>query len=485
MLREYIIALSLANLCFYNIILAFFYKNKFYLRDWPGINQLLALILSELLIATLFWLAWRLVKKINNRYLILFAKFVVCLLVLIFIYDMARDFKAYFNIKLFRVCLLVLLFILIIRKNTTKVATSFLLLMAPFIGIVFFQAFQQIAIDLSNKTETKIEQQLSPVKNNSPRVLWLIFDGLDYRNGFIDKPKHLEMPAFDRIQRQAIIATNAYPPGNKTRNSIPALIDGKIITEAIIGGYDKLYISYQGSKELINWGSQPNVFSKAHELQLNTALVGEYLPYSRLIGKHLTYCDWYQYYPQYTSSGSIVANMYQQIRMLLIGPARHYVQRKEAYLGVQNQTKKLVSNPDYNLIVIHNPIPHYPFFHLQPWWDDRSPEGYINALKLVDHTLAEIRTIMEEQETWDQTNVIISADHGQHLQYNGKIEKRIPFIVKLANQKNSVVYEPRFNTVVTQKMVLAILSGEISSPDEVVKFLQENSGMIEPAVISD
>lgn len=485
MLKEYIIALSLTNLCFYNIILTFFYKNKFYLKDFPGTNQLIALILSELLIATVFWLAWRLIKKINNRYLTNAAKAFICLLVLIFIYDLARDFKSIINLKFFRICLLLLLITLSIRKKMAKTAVSFLLILAPFIGIVFFQSIQGIATDLTKKSLPEIKQPIFSRKNNLPRVLWLLFDGFDYRIAFIDKPYNLELPAFDRLRHQALFAHNAYPPGNKTRSSIAALIDGKIISEAHIGGYDQLSIVYQDDNQSINWGSKPNVFSRAKELEINTALVGEYMPYSRLIGKDLTYCEWYQYYPQFTSSGSIIDNMWQQIRMLLIGPARHYTQRKEAYIDVHNQTKKLISNLDYNLIMIHNPIPHAPYFYQQGWWTKSSPEGYAKALKLADLTLDEIHRIMEEQGVWDKTNIIISSDHGLTLQYDGKTEKRVPFIVKLAGQNQPVIYEPAFNTVVTQELVMAILRGAVTCPDQLVEFLQKNGRMIEPTTIND
>lgn len=482
MLKEYLIALSLTNLCFYNIILTFFYKSKFYQKVLPGTNQLLALILSELLIALIFWLAWRLVKKINNRYLIAFAKFVVCLLLLIFIYDMARDFKAYFNIKLFRISLLILLIILLIRKKTAKFVTFVILLMTPFVGIVFFQAFQGIAMDLIKQDKSEVKQPVIMEENDLPKVLWLIFDGMDYRIAFLDKPFNLKMPEFDRLLQQSFTALNAYPPAKETMTSMPALIDGKMISQAEINGSDKLKIKYKDSNEIIDWGSRPNIFSRAKELKANTAFVGEYLPYSRIIGKDLTFCDWFQYYPQYTCSGSVFANMYQQIRMLLIGPARHYVQRKEAYWGVQNHTKRLVSKFDYNLIMIHNPVPHYPYFYQQPWWDDRSPQGYTNALKLVDLTLGEIRRIMEEQGTWNQTNIIISADHGQHIRYSGQEELRVPFIIKLANQKESIIYEQAFNTIITQELVLAILRREIISPNDLVTFLRQNARMIEPEI---
>lgn len=472
MLKEYVIALSLSNLCFYKIISTFFYKNKFYLKHIPGINQLLALILGELLIATLFWLAWRLVKKLNKKYLIIIAKFFVCLLVLIFIYSLAQDFENYINNKLFRICLLIILITLIIRKKTTKVATSFLLIMAPFIGIVFFQSIQGIITDLTKDNPPEIKQSIFYGQTNKPRVLWLIFDRFDYRIAFVDRP--VKMPAFDRLIQQSLSAENAYPPGMETITSLPALIDGKIVSEVSIDGPDKLKLIYQGSNEIVYWGSQPNLFTKARALEMNTAFVGDYLPYSRIIGKDLTFCDWTQFYNQYTSSGSVFANMYQQLRMLCLGPARHHVQMKESYYHIQNLTKELVSKPEFNLIMIHNPIPHPPYFYKEHFWGKGGLTGYAHALELVDYSIAEIRQLMEEQGTWDNTTVIISADHGM-LGVN-----RVPFIVKLANQKQQVIYKPAFNTVITQEIILAVLRKDITTHEQLVTFLRENGRMIEP-----
>ncbi|NLY75099.1 MAG: sulfatase-like hydrolase/transferase [Firmicutes bacterium] len=412
------------------------------------------------------------VKKLNKKYLIGIAKFFVCLLVLIFIYSLAQDFETYINKKLFRSCLLIILITLIIRKKTTKVATSFLLIMAPFVGMVFFQSVQGIVTDLITEPPPEIKQPIFEARPDKPRVLWLLFDRFDYQIAFVDRPDHLKMPAFDRLLQQSLSAENAYPPGMETITSLPALIDGKIVSEVCIDGPDKLKIIYQGSEETVYWGSQPNLFTKARALEMNTALVGEYLPYSRIIGKDLTFCDWTQYYNQYTSSGSVFANVYQQLRMLCIGPARHHVQMKESYYHIQNLTKELVSKPEYNLIMIHNPIPHPPYFYKEHFWGKGGLTAYIHALELVDYTVAEIRQLMEEQGTWDNTTVIISADHG--------IESKVPFIIKLANQTQPVIYEPAFNTVITQEIILAILRKDITTPEQLVTFLRENGRMIEP-----
>lgn len=485
MLKEFIIAFSLSNLCFYNIILRFFYKNKFYIKDIPGAKEYIALILAELLITALFWLAWRLVKKINNRYLILFAKFFVCLLVLIFIYDVARDISSFINLnlKIFRIVFFITITFLIIKKFMSKAAVFFILLLAPFAGIIFFQSLQNITMDLKQKPAPKIEQPIFAYQDNSPRILWLVFDELDYLNTFVDRPKSLEMPTFDRLLQQSVSAQNAYSPSKSTATSLPSLIDGKIVYTVSIANHETLRIKYLDSKEFTDWGSQPNVFSKARKLKVNTAFVGDYLPYTRLIGKDVTFCDWYQYYPRYNNPGSIGNNIWRQIKMLLIGPAKHHLQRKESYYDIQNLTKNLVSDPKFSLVMIHNPIPHHPHFYQYPWWKGLSSEGYINALKLVDLTVKEIRELMEEQGTWDKTTIIISSDHSLRRGLFDKKDRRVPFIVKFAGQKHPIAYEPAFNTIITQDLVLAILRNETTSPEKVTEFLNQNGRMFDDDII--
>ena len=45
-------------------------------------------------------------------------------------------------------------------------------------------------------------------------------------------------------------------------------------------------------------------------------------------------------------------------------------------------------------------------------------------------------------------------------------DKRVPFFVKLKNQKAPAAYDQPFNTVITRELILAIMKGEISTPDE-------------------
>lgn len=379
MLKKFLIALSLTNLCFYNVICILCYQRTFYVKYLPTANSYLALIINELLVASLMVLAWEIVLRINKPYLTKTIKAFLFLVVIILVNDAARDIQE-IDHDIFKYCLLIITVLLLIFKKTTKATVFFLLISAPFAGVIFFQSATGFLANL-HRTEPPSKPALSSIAVNSqtPRVLWLVFDELDYRIAFVERPRGLKLPTFERFQKQALTAENAFLPSTWTKVSLPALIDGSLISGAS-NNNQNLKITYRDTGETVNWGSRPNVFSRAGELGFKTAMIGEYLPYERLIGKDLSYCDWYSFYPDYVSPvDSLSANIRSQLYFTFLGPAKNYLQRKNAFSKILENSLNLVTNPSYHLIMIHFPIPHGPHFYKTPWWE-RSARGYLNAL---------------------------------------------------------------------------------------------------------
>ena len=60
----------------------------------------------------------------------------------------------------------------------------------------------------------------------------------------------------------------------------------------------------------------------------------------------------------------------------------------------------------------------------------------------------------------------------KHL--DGKSDSRIPYILKLASQKDGVTYTQEFNTVLTADLLLGVLRGEIGDPASAVAWLDRN-----------
>lgn len=474
MLRKFLIALSLTNLGFYNVICILCYQRTFYVKYLPTANSYLALIINELLVAALLVLAWELILRINKPLLTKTVKGFLFLIVIVLINDAARDIET-INHDIFKYCLLAVTILLLIFKKTTKATVLFLLVSAPFVGVIFIQSAIGYISNFNKITPTKPAISLSVPHSSAPRVLWLVFDEFDYRVAFIEKPHGLKLPTFERFQKQALNAENAYAPAKLTKVSLPALIDGKLISHSVNDNHN-LKITYRDTGETVNWGSRPNIFSKAKELGVQTAMIGEYLPYERLIGKDLTYCSWYSYYPSYVSPvDKLSANLYSQLFNIFTGLTKSYTHRKNTYPVFLEETRKLVAEPAYGLTMIHIPIPHGPFFYNTPWWN-QSGEGYLNSLKLADETLNLIWESMSSEGLWDKTTVIISSDHWLRSQkkYFNITDKRIPFLIKMAGQKESYTYDQPINTVISQDLILSILKKEVNSPQEIIEWLDRN-----------
>jgi hypothetical protein len=51
------------------------------------------------------------------------------------------------------------------------------------------------------------------------------------------------------------------------------------------------------------------------------------------------------------------------------------------------------------------------------------------------------------------------------------VDYRVPFILKLKRQRGNVIYNPSFNTVLSQDLLLALLRGELSAPPDMTAWL--------------
>jgi hypothetical protein len=76
---------------------------------------------------------------------------------------------------------------------------------------------------------------------------------------------------------------------------------------------------------------------------------------------------------------------------------------------------------------------------------------------------------MEAAGTWNDTTILLSADHPyrERRLLDGKpIVPYVPFIVKLAGQHQPLNCSAHFSALLTKDLLLAILKKEISTPEE-------------------
>ena len=521
MLRNLAIALSLANLCFLEV-----WKNlldpslRFFTKSPPSPNNLVAIVLNVCLLAALTWVALSLARPSSNVVSRRIGQFVFLLVLLMAFWGVLLQLllqllplPPLYGILgllalLFGVFVVAVLALKLWDRHPLSAGAGIALVLFPFVLVTFSQVGWSLT--KADSTVAFCDKALVPRsptgKTPATRVLWLLFDEMDQRMTFSARPPTLQLPEMDRLRSQAIYASNAYPPAGRTYLSMPALLSGQLVSRSRPLDADELLITFAGTREAVRWSTQPNVFSKAREAGFSSAVVGWYLPYCRMITDTLTSCSWQVRVGPLDDRGMTVSDcMVAQIqnvmeltpfaaqlgltrRMMTQGHARLRREKHvDAYLAILHDAKKAATDPDLDLILVHWPIPHAPGIYDRTKDDFALGEGgnYLDNLELMDRALGEVRRSMEDTGTWETTAVLVTSDHSWGTQWRGwqpfwtseeaadKIDHRVPFLLKMAGQREAMSYEPAFNTVLTHDLLLALLRGKVRTPDSVVSWIDQ------------
>jgi hypothetical protein len=488
-LRDAMLAFSLVNLCFIRTRYGLFFdENRSYYKQFPLSRQvLLALALNLILFGLVAWRLARWVRRAESRHVYRAACVVVCGLLVIPI-DFLRRY--YFHIGRSEVAtwgtnplfigggLIVLFAVWRWPRSALHTLGVGLAIFVP----AAFLTFGRIGYYcLKSRPEAQPQPPAlfhTPTPSVEPRVIWIIFDELDQRLAFPSRPKDCQLPELDRFCAESLQATNAYPPAGDTAISLPALITGRYIISTRPASRNELNITYVDAATPVGWSTQPTVFSRTRELGFNTALVGWYHPYSRLFASCLNFCVWYPYpYYQTSRDKTVLRSMIAQI-WSLAPPLQERRMMIDFYQNSLDNSRNLVKDGRYGLVMLHLPGTHYPgiydpgkgTFTLTSFSRIR---GYFQNLQLTDKALGILRRDMEQAGQWDRSWVIVSSDHWwrEAQRYDGRLDYRVPFILKAPGRNQPVTYSAPLNTVITHDLILAILRKEISTLPEVVAWL--------------
>jgi hypothetical protein len=385
------------------------------------------------------------------------------------------------------------------------------LMLSPFVLVTFSQAVLGMVDSFSRvETEPAVAEQLAqlrprPENKVKNRVVWIIFDELDYRVPFEIKP--LALPEFERFKNESLSATDARSPARDTLESIPSLLTGKPVEHGSPSGKAELILHF-ADQTTAKFSETNDIFSDVRALDGNAAVIGWYHSYCRTIGRRLAACGWEG--DKYSGSRSLGAAMLRQAEELAVllplifssdidlieqsidsnfEPEEERTREMvDAHRQRLEAVKAAVVNPELDLVFIHLPLPHPPAKYDRLTREfSQLHQDYVNNLALSDDVLGQIRRQMEEAGEWDDSTVLISTDHQWRVEHwkdskisftandralTGEIEdRRVPFMIKLKNQKQATVYDRRFNTVVSRALLLAVMKGEINAPAELKNWL--------------
>lgn len=517
--------MSLANLCFMAVWPALISQSLNPQAQYARyrLSGYVAILINVFVLATLFWISITLIRRYGNEKVTKITRAIFLIVLILPIHAiiktqaprLALESPFYFfgssRRTLLSLIVVSLIIFLIHRFHgvVIKITSVLLLLMVPFALWTVGKTVYLMTRFADKPAAPLIERQ----SESTPRILWMIFDEMDQRIAFADRPAGLELPNLDRLREESIYSTNAYPPSTHTLMSIPALISGRLVSSAYVRSPSDLMITYEESEERVRWGDDENIFSEARRLGRNTALVGWYHPYCRMIGDSLSRCffednkkmplslallnqlrDVALSFP-FASSIDSLRNL--DFAVLRKGEESRRRYRAQMYKRMMDAAIRYSTDPNLGLVMLHMPVPHAPVIYNRHKQDFKAGKStsYLDNLALVDRAMGELRAEMESTGYWDNTVVIITSDHPisprnwknrfagldqtETSIIGSTTDPRIPFILKLAGQKQAAMYEQPFNTVITRDLLLALLRGDVSTPQQVMAWIDRNRTIAE------
>jgi hypothetical protein len=372
---------------------------------------------------------------------------------------------------------------------TLRVARAAAIAAIPCLAVTFVGALFYLPVRSPLPPDSPLAARLAGLP--PVRVLWILFDEWDQRLTFQNRAPGTLLPTIDSLANRSFTATRALAvqagmPVDQmtTLDAIPSLLYGKRLVGSSIEGAGTRHLDFAGGASAV-FGGGESIFAHVRSRGWNSAVEGWYLPYCRIFASQLTDCYWDGRYLQASSaSTALLEAAVDETRMLfettqaspfgstLVG-ARHSAE----YEALLAAARRDAADPSIGLAFIHVNIPHKPYFY-SPKTGGSGRSGYSaalydDALELVDRSVGDILSSLNDAGLDSKTAIILSSDHPARFptRVDGRQDPHVPFIVHLPGQANGVVSTREFSTIRTADLALAIADGEVRSPMDLEHFL--------------
>lgn len=358
------------------------------------------------------------------------------------------------------------------------------------VGVVGFWAIAQGAYQVA------VPPASAPVRANAaylpqrpgsvPKIVWLVFDEFDYRLAFVNRARDLALPVLDNFAKTAIQASQAYPPFSSTGNSLLTYISGEKVTALRSDGEDLIVRTVEHPQRR-HWRDVPNLFAMARQVGVNSAVVGWYLPYSRLVNSDVVDCWWFNMGFHGDGVGSRLPEMLVNIPRSVVetsllspfGQSLLTQRRARLFNEFMDKTRHLLANDRVQLLLLHIPVPHTPYFYDrrtgQQTLANSTISGYWDALALVDRTLGDVEAELKNKGEWDNSVVLVSSDHYYRtaMRIDGRMDRRIPFLLKMPRQTRAWSFDMPFNTQLAHNLILEIARQNVRTDEQAMAWLRQ------------
>ena len=508
MLRDLILALSLANLCYMAA------WSKLIAQSWNPLAQFTRYNLSEYqailinvpLLAAVFWAGMTLVRRSGSVAALRLAEWAFLLVLIVPISGVLRTQFPEFSLDRapnplqstggvvwLAVAPLGASLLVRFRPMMVRLLRTILLVMSPFVLMTFAQAAL-----LMTQFQDRPPADPLPAGRSGPRVLWLVFDEMDEGLAFTRRPPTVRLPELDRLRAESLWAVNALPPSGWTLFSMPALITGKLVAGAKVVNPSELALTFAGSEET-------RAVERPAQRLLEGAGGGEQHGALRLVPPllpdHRPHAD--EVHEPGLASNPLGGHAGADSQRDRQPPARLQPDRvgaawqkrsvPDARLEIPGDAggcTRVGRGPGPGAGLCSLGVPPLPD-HLRSTPGDPGAEhteqlfrqpGAGGSDPRASYAARWSRRARGIRRSSSSPRITRSGEGTSSPTVRNGLRKRmrpsarrpdpeVPFILKLSGQEDGVRYEPSFNTVLTHDLVLALLRREVSSPASVVAWL--------------
>lgn len=350
-----------------------------------------------------------------------------------------------------------------------------------------------------------------------PRIIWILLDELSYQQVYGDRFPGLQLPTFDQLAAQSTVFTHVQPAGEFTEVILPSLFTGQpaVNIRASLNGrrLDLLKPASQTSaKTWQPFQPRDTIFQDALDHGYSTAIAGWYNPYCRILPSVLDQCFWtghittlggvYDYEPLPRLLLKPAARLFAFTRAFLAQGIRPTIDiPRDAQLHLQDYrdlfaaSDRLLADPSADFVFLHLPIPHPNAIYDRHTHTFTNPNGsYLDNLALADLYLAHVRQLLQQQNQWDSSTILIMGDHSwrtrliwqtqptwsredaaaSHQQTPAlpSFDNRPGYILKLPNQQTPNRIDQPFPAIKTRNLLQALLNQTLQTPNDLTNWLQ-------------
>ncbi len=378
----------------------------------------------------------------------------------------------------------------VLRNRAVSIVKLGVLVLWPLAPIVVGQATWRAihapALIPEQRSKTDLAERVQGSTRAATRMVWVLFDEWDYRLTFEEKPRDLVLPHLNEIAAEAMVARNSFPPGPDTIVSIPSLLTGLVITDLSARNSCEAEVAVQGTNGRQELEKMDSIFSDLKSRKKTVATVGWYLPYCRLWGHAMDYCVWRETDSERVmradgvgqSTSDAFRNMVETGVLSPWGISLGAERASRTFNELMSTSLAVVGDSRYDLVFLHLPVPHAPFYYDRHTGGYRRgnnyTSGYFDHLALLDESLGRIKAVLRESGNWDRTALLISSDHGYRNSraFDGKRDSRVPFLLRVPGiTTGRVVIQEPFSTVVTRRLVADLLEGRVRTEESIRRLL--------------